>query len=912
MNIEFPHLDDTKFPGVNNEDTLSGVDVYKYQNDFNYYRWRNQVSVKLLNVLWNSNYADVPYFETDNLRDKWFDEQEGIIQLPLTPFNSTPETNIQLPLPYNDAYKYNYVVVDMPLQTSSNEPLDYENENSRVKRWYYFIEDTIQLSPSTTQFVLRVDYWTTFIHSVEINYLMLERGHAPMTKVSVDDYLENPLENSEYLLADDFNYQRGESIIRASSYTPIGNGTKYVLFAAPIKQADFALFGGVTLSGNSTPPRYTDTSDRYGYQLTVHDYEWKYGEVNYSDANLPVRGTLGQDNLVFNGCYVYAIRADEAEDFFNLMAKYRVHFIHAIQAVFVLDESMFNRGESFTFMSQTIYQCYKNQFTQNFTFTKNAFGFDSKYKEIAKLYTSPYSFLEFTDDNGNTFNINIENCGSSFQMHREVALTFPFIRYNIFLTGVNGSGQFNYTWKNLNDSNVSKTMWESDFAKYMMNWDIPIYSLYVSSEAEFAANNAADIQNKRAKAIKDYQNCTRLANTARENMADSMQTNTDNVAATGQTQNDNQATANDAKRDITGSAANDDVDTIGTYSGDGANREIQVTNNLTNSEITSLNIDKLSDDYVTDNRLLWHTAVTNNEYAAISGFVNMAATAVTGAASISASAASGAQAGATGGPAGAAAGAISQGEANVINTGVNVIATGAATIIGIANSMDITSIAAQANTEKTQHATDNMRDVNTKIRDNSRDVTHITNKVLRYTARTSIAADTEITDRTVTTNNANATRTQTTETNNATYLRNVNHINYDADLKQAQKDAETLYKNNRLRKPVIATQSGGDAFPDIWQRRGVRLNIRTQTEAAIKQAGDAFLRFGYALHRVWDMSQGFNYMKHFTFWKAEDIWINDGSGVANIATNTIGDILLKGVTVWKNPSEIGMVSIYDN
>ena len=60
------------------------------------------------------------------------------------------------------------------------------------------------------------------------------------------------------------------------------------------------------------------------------------------------------------------------------------------------------------------------------------------------------------------------------------------------------------------------------------------------------------------------------------------------------------------------------------------------------------------------------------------------------------------------------------------------------------------------------------------------------------------------------------------------------------------------------------------------------------------------------------MSQGFNYMKHFTFWKAEDIWINDGSGVANIATKTIGDILLKGVTVWKNPNEIGMVSIYDN
>lgn len=905
MNIEFPHLDDTKFPGVNNEDTLSGVDVYKYQNDFDYYRWRNQVSVKLLNVLWNSNYADVPYFESDNLRDKWFDEQEGIIQPLLTPFNSTPETNIQLPLPYNDAYKYNYIVVDMPLQTSANEPLDYENTNTRVKRWYYFIEDIIQLAPNTTQFVLRVDYWTNFIHSVEINYLMLERGHAPMTKVSVDDYLENPLANSEYLLADDFNYQRGESIIRASSYTPIGNGTKYVLFAAPIKQADFALFGGTTLSGNSTPPRYTNTGDRYGYQLTVHDYDWKYGEVDYSNANLPVRGTLGQDNLVFNGCYVYAIRANEAEAFFDLMAKYRVHFIHAIQAIFVLDESMFNRGEPFTFMSQTIYQCYKNQFTQDFTFTKNAFGFDSKYKEIAKLYTSPYSFLEFTDDNGNTFNINIENCGSSFQMHREVALTFPFIRYNIFLTGVNGSGQFNYTWKNLNDSNVSKTMWESDFAKYMMNWDIPTYSLYVSSEAEFAANNAADIQNKRAKAIKDYKNATRLANTARENMADSMQTNTDNVAATGLTNNENTENIQKGLRNNM-QRENDTYDLIvDHYQNDGSfGSALDATGYL--AKTAWRNFEKVSDDADTDWTVIQEGFDVNAQYAAGMAALN-AGTAIGAGIGIGVS-----------GLITAASAGTTAPVAPVISGVVSGITTEIAVGMTITNNQNLKNIQQSAIQAKIRHARTQSEELYKATKQYNGDVKDANNDLredntLEFSDTLNNQGINNVnTNRTTNTNNANAERTQTTETNNATYLRNVNHDNYDADLVQAQKDAETLYKNNRLRKPIISTQSGGDAFPDIWQRRGVRLNIRTQTEAAIRQAGDGFLRFGYALHRVWDMSQGFNYMKHFTFWKAEDIWINDGSGVANIATNTIGDILLKGVTVWKNPNEIGMVSIYDN
>ena len=101
-------------------------------------------------------------------------------------------------------------------------------------------------------------------------------------------------------------------------------------------------------------------------------------------------------------------------------------------------------------------------------------------------------------------------------------------------------------------------------------------------------------------------------------------------------------------------------------------------------------------------------------------------------------------------------------------------------------------------------------------------------------------------------------------------------------------------------------------MPDAYQRRGLRINVRTQPKSVIAQTGDAFLRFGYALHRAWDMSRGFHYCKNFTFWKAEDIWINDGSGVANVATNVIGNILLKGVTVWRDPSKIGTVGIYDN
>ena len=133
-----------------------------------------------------------------------------------------------------------------------------------------------------------------------------------------------------------------------------------------------------------------------------------------------------------------------------------------------------------------------------------------------------------------------------------------------------------------------------------------------------------------------------------------------------------------------------------------------------------------------------------------------------------------------------------------------------------------------------------------------------------------------------------------------------------ANLVQRQLEAENAYKNARLHIPYEQTKYAGDFMPDVYERRGVRFNVRTQSKSAIAQAGDAMLRFGYALHRVWDMSSGFHYCKQFTFWKAEDIWINDGTGVANVATNTIAQILLSGVTVWRDASKIGTVGIYDN
>lgn len=872
--MDFPHINDTQFPHINN------VDVYKYQNNFDYMRWQGKVTFKLINVLWNSNYADVPYFETVEDRNAWFDSKEGYVGTLETLFNNTPENTVKIPIPYNDAYKYNYLIVEMPMQTSETNPINYEDKDIRINRWFYFIEDMVQFAPSTTELTISVDYWTTFIHSVEIPYLMLERGHAPMMQTTPEEFLANPIKNNEYLLADDFNYGT-DSVIQTSNYLPIGNGKKYVLWCMPFNKDDFDMLGGGKYSGNSTPPTYANTSERWGYQIDVNGYQWKYGDSDYSDANLPIYNAV--QSGVLNGCECFAIEAIYAPEFFNEMAKYHVNFIHAIQAMFILDESLFQAHRSFGYNGYTIYIADKKLNTFDINLTKDQFGFDNRYKEITKLYTSPYSYLEVTDDEGSSFTAKVENCGN-LQAHTEVSLIYPFLNYNVFMSGINGDGTLKYTWKGVYDVEEDKTMWASDFSKFMFSWNVPVYSIYVSAEDEYAANNFAGMQARRAGAIKDYENSVRFGNTTRENTADSMATNTANVNATTSTNVAN-TTRNNTMRNNIGAREN--------------TRDLHLKNieNDFLDEMYDIQYNKLLNDAAVDLMVINAGVNTQLQHAMLNSVQNTASSIISG--------------GLSAGPAGAVMGAAGG------------VANGITAFVGWGFDADYAEVLENALTNKTQRlignkqygrgGIDEITDANkTKNTDSMGEINDarygFDNSITQYTNETALANE----NANKATNDANALRTQNTETNNATQTRNANVVAEKANLVQKQLEAEVQYKNARLQKPAQYSSYSGDFAPDVYQRRGIRVNVRTQSKSAIAQAGDAMLRFGYALHRIWNMENGFHYGKFFTFWKAEDIWINDGSGVANAATNAIGNILMKGVTVWRNPDQIGTIGIYDN
>lgn len=122
--MRFSKLGDTSFPNSQN------ADPYSIRNEFDYTRWVPGTVVRLVNVLWNSDYENVVKFDSDEERDEWFDGLSGYEPVTLKT-NSTmvPDGSIKLPIPYDVCAGYDYVYIDIPVMTSPDATIDYEVED---------------------------------------------------------------------------------------------------------------------------------------------------------------------------------------------------------------------------------------------------------------------------------------------------------------------------------------------------------------------------------------------------------------------------------------------------------------------------------------------------------------------------------------------------------------------------------------------------------------------------------------------------------------------------------------------------------------------------------------------------------------------------------------------------------------
>ena len=115
----------------------------------------------------------------------------------------------------------------------------------------------------------------------------------------------------------------------------------------------------------------------------------------------------------------------------------------------------------------------------------------------------------------------------------------------------------------------------------------------------------------------------------------------------------------------------------------------------------------------------------------------------------------------------------------------------------------------------------------------------------------------------------------------------------------------------RLIQPTTAGQLGGDAFNLAMFKWGVFAKVKTLQPAVMAAIGEYWLRYGYAVNRFGTVPADFQVMSKFTYWKLRETYIN-AAPMPESFKQTIRGIFEKGVTVWANADDIGMIDLATN
>lgn len=537
----FKHLPDaTDFPATSRTEPY-GTD----RVTFDYNRWTPGTMLKLCNVPWDDS-RNVVEWENEADRDAWFDDAPGETVELRTMFNMLPDGSVKVPVTSDVAQRYNYLWVTLGERTSADQPLDYA-DGPGIRSYGYFIVDLRQESPSTTTLVLEMDPFTTYRSHITFTYCQLKRGHAPMTVTDVDTYLADPAHNNQYLLCSDVNYGIDEQTTRWSEFMPFGDGAKLIMFASTMSPEQLAALDEATDWGSeSSDPSYYDTSDRWGHQYGVNGYDWNFGDKDYGNLETPVTVTAG--DVVPNGYYMYAVAASDALDLFNTIVDRVPQVMSSIAATWMVSTDMVDAVDTTTIAGVTVFVLagVHDLPDVQITLSKDMFGYPDEYKDITKLYTSPYADVRISDNDGNEITVKIETMGPEVTLHRRVSVAYPYLKAQSFLTGVNGYGSVEYTWTRFDGTEDTCTAWDSEWANLMLQFDIPTYALHYSGYVDWAyRNQRSSIAAAKLKALNDYHKSARSYNTVYENTLDSTDVtlnNTNRSASTARTNANNSAT----------------------------------------------------------------------------------------------------------------------------------------------------------------------------------------------------------------------------------------------------------------------------------------------------------------------------------------------------------------------------------
>lgn len=153
---------------------------------------------------------------------------------------------------------------------------------------------------------------------------------------------------------------------------------------------------------------------------------------------------------------------------------------------------------------------------------------------------------------------------------------------------------------------------------------------------------------------------------------------------------------------------------------------------------------------------------------------------------------------------------------------------------------------------------------------------------------------------------------------NSAYVRDTNKTYADwaakGDYSNTIAGINAKVQDAKLTQPSTAGQFGGEASmvalgDDPWD---LKIKIKFINRQALIAIGDYWLRYGYAVNRfVTNMPDDLGVMTNFTYWKLRETYF-ETADCPEVYRQTIRGIFEKGVTVWRNPGDIGRLYIGDN
>lgn len=946
--LKYPHLEDINYPNVEQ------VDVFDYDYDeYQWSRWTDNVRIKLCNVPWDSDGSNAVKFDNAESRDSWFDALDGHVVDMKSMFHEMPAQIVKVPVPFPVAMTYNYLMVDTPIMPTADEPLEYENPQNRYERTFWYIMDVESSAPNTTELTILQDYWTNYIDEVDISYMMLRRGHAPVKLTTVAQYLNDPYSNREWLLAEDVNFS-DNSNVSGQRFIPFGNGRKYLCFAATMSLAVFDDYDkAITLTGGNTSASYSDVSytdldktplpamalsTNQSGQTVTEDREYRAFGVSGWNWSTGGRNALSNDveldyyvkKGIADSVECYAVAIEDAEPFIKDMHWTYPQWFGCVLGAFTVSGDMFDTDGDIEVnvyangtQTHRKYTAWKVRRTTGslgyLKFNVSDFAIPDEHKNIPKLYTYPYSFVEVSEKDGRTVQFRIEDMTENVQIRFKTCFAYPWLKYAAFFDGIGGDApDATYVWMNLNGNPENVSIYGNDWQKLLFEHDIPTFAVFQLAEERYLLDNANALDARRKGAIANYRDTVDGANTAYWNSWWKCTYDRDNTVLLNNREYENTAGSLDRTRDTAHAQNNQNV-------------VIAQLNSEYTTHLTGHAYRKLHDDMIYDASAIRSAALIDQSYTAASAFGTMVGSIGTaviqgtvGAGSMALGAPfMGAQEVGTaastliGVPAtGYQSNVVIQKSQESANMGLaqlsgkyliaerkllqdNITVTGQSLTLDINSGTNIsTGYNVVGNNPTTRGfnyiLADNIRDFGNNLSDDIYDDLED-------------LADNLRTDR-----NTAAGRTQSVDRHNPNETKKSIIRGAKRDMEQVRNSALAGYIDARHGAPRPCGTFSGNGGNDVLRWRGVQVKVRTQPDDALRMAGDQMKRFGYFVNRNWNFT-GFNLMEHFTYWEVSEIWLTGGSkGVPEKAQQTIKSMLRNGVTVWHNPDDIGNVTIYEN